>query len=123
MSKTILGPALLVVGLATTFHAAGDPRQQSKPAPQETSGADMHMDHRQSAVYYENEARALDARADRHADLSRQYLSRSRTTAKQSAPLRSLSMHCDDLASAYKHAAAEARKLAATHRELESHEE
>ncbi len=77
-------------------------------------------EHAAEAARYEEEARALEAKADRHASLARTYKARGNSTSKQSSSFRSLSKHCDRLAKAYRATAAEARDMAVSHRKMGS---
>jgi len=71
-----------------------------------------------AAAEYEREALDLEAKATRHTELAAQYRARLSGGGKQASALRSLAKHCKRLASAYQKAAAEAREMAAAHREM-----
>lgn len=75
-------------------------------------------EHAAEATKYEQEARDLQAKADRHADLGRGYKARASAGSKQSAALQSLASHCVDLEKAYRTAAKAAEEMAKSHREL-----
>lgn len=75
-------------------------------------------EHAAEAAMYEQEALALEAKADRHTDLAARYRVRASGANKQAAGLRSLSNHCKRLAKAYRSAATEAREMARSHRSM-----
>ncbi len=107
---TVLAAAILAtgaLGVASLPSIAAD-AEMAMPA---TAG-----EHAAEAARYEQEAKALEAKADQHTDLAARYRARASGTNKQAAGLRSLSNHCKRLAKAYRSAAAEAREMASSHR-------
>ncbi|MDP2323498.1 MAG: hypothetical protein Q8N51_05655 [Gammaproteobacteria bacterium] len=75
-------------------------------------------EHAAEAARYEQEAQALEAKADQHTDLAARYRARASGSNKKAAGLRSLSNHCKSLAKAYRTAANEAREMAKSHRSM-----
>lgn len=75
-------------------------------------------EHTEEAARYEREAQELDQKAQQHRDKARGYSARATGGSKQARSLRSLSSHCKRLARLYEDAAAEARAMAKSHREM-----
>ena len=66
----------------------------------------------------EQEALDLDVKAAQHSKRAALSAARGRGGSKQATSQSSISKHCERLAKAYRAAAAEARELAKTHREM-----
>ena len=75
-------------------------------------------EHSAEAARYDQEAKDLQAKADRHAALVAGYKARGGSGGKQATALRSLASHCEDLEKAYRKAADAASEMAKMHREM-----
>ena len=87
-------------------------------AAEDTSVPTTPAEHSAEAARYEQEAKDLAAKADRHAALVVSYRARSGSGSKQATAMRSLAHHCEDLEKAYRKAASAAGEMAKSHREL-----
>jgi len=119
MSRLGLGIAMIVAvaGLATGTLMLSS---VASAADTEISIPGSSSEHAAEAAKYEQEAEALEKKAERHENLARSYKSRGNSTNKQSGSYRSLRNHCSRLAKAYRAAAAEAREMAKSHRSMGS---
>lgn len=99
--------ALALVGIA----------RAAEPSPDAISGAKTPADHEAIAEAYESEAKELSAKASSHQEMGKRY---ARTPIYQKMPHANVGMetHCDKLVSSLEESAAQAKALAASHREL-----
>ena len=77
-------------------------------------GASTRADHEALAAHYEDEAKALEAKAAEHDKMAESYAKPGYTASAKA----SLPAHCSQLAARYREAAQENRELAKGHREL-----
>lgn len=114
MSRLKLALSIFLVISAIAGLTAGVPlvATAADPAPATSD------DHAGEAAVYEKEGAELEAKSQRHADLAKRYDARATGGSKQATALRSIAAHCRELARLYGAAAAEARAMAKSHREM-----
>ena len=86
-------------------------------AVKKIEAAKTKADHEELAAYYEQEAKAAQAKAEQHLDQARRYR-KGAPFVYPRATATALIEHCDSIANKYKEIADESAKLAKTHRDL-----
>jgi DNA mismatch repair ATPase MutL len=87
--------------------------QEPAALEQKIVGAQTRADHESMAASYEQEAKALQAKAEEHRQMAKAYGKTGYLKEK-----RNLAQHCDSLVKKYQAAAKENLALAKIHREL-----
>jgi hypothetical protein len=91
--------------------------------PAAVENAKTAADHEALAAYFDGEAKAARASAERHrrmADLYGKHPKPSGTKGVRASLSKTMPPHCDKLAASYETAAAEYEAMAAAHREMAS---
>ena len=109
----VLGAGLLAGSFALAHHAAGAEGMAPSATVEQVVRANSDADHSALAQSYEEEAKALDAKAEQHKELARTYVRLGYLKDKPE-----MVSHCDSLADKYRAAASDNRSLAKAHREL-----
>jgi hypothetical protein len=130
-SKQIFPASGLVAMLAsgalalTSLASAADTKapNDTKMSGDMQMPSDMQMpqtaaDYTAAAAKYDQEAAELESLAKRHAEMGALYRSRAIPGSKQQTQYFTLANHCENLASSYRKAAAEARMTAQSHRDM-----
>lgn len=108
--------ALAVGGITLSTYAVAAAPTGAMAA--EMKMPDTPMDHGAEATRYEQEASALEAKAEHHAKMAVHYRQLVGGGSKSESGYRSLATHCDLLADRYRKAAMEAREMAKAHRAM-----
>ena len=106
--------AVLVVGLLTLVGACSPIGKMTHDMDKAILGASTKADHEALAAHYEQEAKALQAKAVEHDIMAASYSK----PGYAASPKADLPQHCRQLASRYREAARENLELARSHREL-----
>ena len=118
MSKLKYSIAALVTVAALATGALVATSLPAAAADADMTIATTPAEHLAEAAKYEQEALDLDVKAAQHSKRAALSAARGRGGSKQATSQSSISKHCERLAKAYRAAAAEARELAKTHREM-----
>jgi hypothetical protein len=114
VKSALAAAALLALTMALLESAAATEAMRSASIDL-AEGGKAQPDHAALAEVYEQEAEALDVKADQHKELVKTYVKLGYLKNKPE-----LVSHCDSLADEYRAAATESRNLAQLHRTLGS---
>ena len=107
--RALLLAAVLLVGACTPIG------KMSHDMDNAIRSASTKADHETLAAHYEEEAKALQAKAVKHEDLAKAYTQLSQSDVTRNSA--DMAKHCATLASTYRQAAAENLALAKEHHE------
>ncbi|HJQ82963.1 MAG TPA: hypothetical protein VKA21_02730 [Candidatus Binatia bacterium] len=114
--RIFAGVALLSLGIASALPGPWVPCARAADIDEKIATAKTAADHEAIAAYYDEQAKAAEAKAAEHRKMEQEYRKAGGPAAKAQLPA-----HCEGLVKSYIGAAKEYAALAKAHREMAKH--